>query len=273
MTPAAQVPIEVAVNVRRRWPERAEAWTSRAPAELDELVARYEGQAERVFPARTGFVVAVTTPTGPLVMRSTADPAGPDQARFAEAFAEHRIGPAVHEVNQTDTGTWTVADRVVPGEPINLGDDVVPTVAPIFRAMAEQPSPAPNAPNIAEWLHDRLTGPEPDDLPPDDYNVTEDERRSAAHQLTDIRQDERRELTHGDAHPDNILVGADGRLQWIDPRGMNGELAYDLAVFALKTAPALHCAPHALADQLAAEVGCPADRVHTWLNIARAARV
>lgn len=268
------IPAEVAANVRRRWPERAERWLQQAPEELADVVARYQGSVETVFPARSGLVVGIAAPDGRLVIRTTADPAGPEQAKIAGAFADLDIGPALRETVVNESGTWTVTERLVPGTPVSLEvPDLIEVAGKLFRSMAGQPSPIPEAPHIGDWLQERLVGPEPEDLPPDDYDVSEAERREAAGLLGELRQDQHIELHHGDAHPDNILTGHGGRLNWIDPRGMNGELAYDLAVFALKAAPALSMTTRRLADLLAREIGVAADRVHAWLAIARAARV
>jgi streptomycin 6-kinase len=78
-------------------------------------------------------------------------------------------------------------------------------------------------------------------------------------------------LCHGDASPWNLLLSNDRRLMLIDPRGLAGEVAYDLAVVAIKAASV---APPAItAPYLAHQVEADPDRVLAWVSIADAARV
>jgi streptomycin 6-kinase len=67
-------------------------------------------------------------------------------------------------------------------------------------------------------------------------------------------------LCHGDTSPRNIL--ADGTDRWllVDPRGVRGEVEYDVAVLALKTARE---APATTAI-LPREVGVDPLRVQAW---------
>src|SRR5579884_2169708 len=115
MTTAIRLPAEVATNVCARWPERGHTWARHVVDEFDELCKRYDATATHLLSARFGFVAAVETPHGPLIMKSTPDPGAPVQAAFAHRFAELGTGPAVHEIRDTCAGTWTVMDRIVPG--------------------------------------------------------------------------------------------------------------------------------------------------------------
>jgi hypothetical protein len=94
MTTAPQVPAKVLTGVRKRWPDRADVWTNRVQAELDDLCQRYRAIPRRGMPARDGFVVAVDTPDGALVMRASPDPDGPIQAQVAAALADLGVSPA-----------------------------------------------------------------------------------------------------------------------------------------------------------------------------------
>lgn len=262
--------------MRRRWPERGETWTRHVVDELHEHCARYNARPAHVLPARYGLVVAVDTATGPLVMRATTDPAGATQAEFARAHAKLGIGPAVHEIINTETGTWTMLDRIIPGHSMRYHKQpmtLIDRLAALFRPMIDQPSPTPNAPHITNWLRRRLTDQEPDDLPPDATPVTDHERHQALRTLDSLRTDEQPSLCHGDAHPDNILTGHGDRLYFIDPRGMQGEVTYDIAVLALKAAAALHVNARHLATAFANQVGVSPERAATWATVAHTARV
>jgi streptomycin 6-kinase len=137
MTAAPVVPAHVLANVRQRWPEIADAWASHVGTEFQVLCDQYRGISHTVLPARYGYVVAIDTPDGPLVLRSSPDPHGPDQAAVAAALADLGISPTVHQTLATDHGTWTVLDRVLPGTSLIQTD---PATSP---PCATSPRPAP----------------------------------------------------------------------------------------------------------------------------------
>jgi streptomycin 6-kinase len=73
------------------------------------------------------------------------------QAHVAVALEELGIAPKVHDLMATDTGTWIVMDRVVPGTPW----DDLPTTAALIDALGatlgslcERPAPAADMPSI-----------------------------------------------------------------------------------------------------------------------------
>ena len=74
--------------------------------------------------------------------------------------------------------------------------------------------------------------------------------------------------------PGNMLVSAERpRVLLIDPRGMRGEVAYDIAVFSLKLSSYDLEAARELCRQLAAQSGVDSERAIAWITVARAARV
>ncbi len=72
--------------------------------------------------------------------------------------------------------------------------------------------------------------------------------------------------------PSNVLRGR-ARLWFIDPRGVNGEAAYDIAVLALKASCDNLDAARVLADPLARRSGIDPDRAAAWTTITDAATV
>jgi streptomycin 6-kinase len=223
--------------------------------------------------ARYGFVVAVSTPIGPLIMRSSPDPDGGNQAAVSLALADLGVSPKVHDFVETDTGTWTVADRVLPGTPIgelpSRGNPAL--IAAMLRPMVEQPAPALNMPSLIDWLRDRLTDPQLTDLPIGRQPAPSEERQQALEQLKSLTAEGTVGLCHGDPSPRNILLGADDRPWLVDPRGMAGEVDYDIAVIALKAAR--YVSPKLAVAHLASYVGVDPARASAWLLIANAARV
>lgn len=263
--PAAgiEVPADTARSVCLRWPDRGPRWCADAPQELAALCARRAARPVRVIPGRFGFIVAVETRGGRrLVMRSSADPAAPPQARAARSLGSLGIGPLVHEIVPSETGTWTVMDEVIRGEPVTRAD--VPAVAALLRTLLEERDAGNTLPQLSDWLWPRLDGDPGDDVAPDTRPTAQAEREHALELLRSLRTDESMYLCHGDLWPGNALCGPDGVLL-IDPRGTAGDIEYDVGVLALKTEYDVR--------QLAEQVGVDPARSQTWQQVATAARV
>jgi len=79
-------------------------------------------------------------------------------------------------------------------------------------------------------------------------------------------------LCHADLSSPNVLHGR-GRLWFIDPRGMNGDAAYDVAVLALKLSDDHLDTARALARSIALSSGTDPDRAEAWVTVADAATV
>jgi streptomycin 6-kinase len=260
----ATVPARVAGTVTARWPGRGERWLRDVEVELASLAARYGARPVDVFRARYGFVVALDrSGAPPLVMRSTADPVGPLQAAAAEYLGEVGIGPVVHEVQVTDTGTWTVMDRVTPGVPVEIGVGLADLAALLRPLVAEQPLVS-GFPRLASWLRARLADNNLSDLAPGTAPAPLDERAHARALLADLGDGHAESLCHGDCSRDNVVRSGVG-LALIDPRGVAGDIAYDVAVLAAKTGNS----PAGLAEL----VGVDSDRAQAWAVVAGAARV
>lgn len=268
------VPQEVAVAVSKRWPDIGPLWVAAVEPELVELCRRYEGRPVSVLAARYGFVVAVDAPVGTLVMRATPDPAGPDQATVSTALAELGVAPKVHESFSSDTGHWTVMDRVRPGMGVgNLRGSTLTAaaLADVLRPLRDQSVPSIELPYLGDWLQSRLDDGELTDLAPGRAVAPSDERKRASSLLSELSKGAPKGLCHGDTSPGNLLSDDAKRLWWIDPRGVCGEVAYDIAVLALKTS--MGHSPWRRMRNLAMEVGVDLDRVEAWATVALAARV
>jgi len=274
VTDSPAVPAHVLANVRQRWPEIADVWASYIQTEFRAICDQYQATPRTVLGARYGYVVAVDTPAGPLVFRSSPDPHGPDQAAVATALANLGISPAVHQTLTSDHGTWTVLDRVLPGTNLAQSDPATIRLDALFTplaAMRHQSAPREGMPSILDWLHDRLNDGNLTDLRPGTTVAPVDERETALKLLNNLVNDHTPRLCHGDASMGNIIASGTDRWLLIDPRGMTGESAYDVAVLAIRTAR-LHN-PASLVPQIAKLADVTAERVRTWMTIAKAARV
>ncbi len=274
MTADSLVPPEILANVRQRWPDVADAWAGRVEAEFHTLCGYYRVTDHTVLPARYGFVVAVDTPDGPLVLRGSPDPHGPDQAAVAVALAKLGIAPTVHETLNTGHGTWIVLDRVEPGTGLYEADPTTLSLEALFgplAAMRDQPAPRAGMPSIPEWLRERLKDDQLADLRPGTTVAPAAERKIALDLLAELGRDYQPGLCHGDASLGNIIASGADRWMYIDPRGMSGESAYDVAVLAIRVSRFL--APTDVVPQVASMAGVSPDRVRIWALIASAARV
>ena len=142
MSNSLSVPPNVMSAVRERWPDRAEDWALCVETELRDLCARYDATPRRILSARYGFVIAVDTAHGGLVMRSSPDPNGPVQAKVAAVLAGLGIAPRVHETIENASGTWMVLEEVQPATPLAglaRPRDALDNLAPLLAAMKEQP--------------------------------------------------------------------------------------------------------------------------------------
>jgi streptomycin 6-kinase len=269
-----QVPADVIAGVRRRWPDRAHSWAANIGAELHDLCARHHATPRRVLPARYGFVIAADSEHGPIILRSSPDPHGPEQAAVAVALANLDIAPAVYETVATDHGTWTVLEQVLPGTPLGDVDPSTVTldalVSPL-AAMNGQPPPVPGMPSIIDWLRDRLEDDHLTDLRPGATVAPVEQRRDALGILDELADDHTPGLCHGDASPWNILANGHNHWKLIDPRGMTGETAYDVAVLGLKIAA--HTVSNDVAQAAADAAHVDIDRAKAWTTVADAARV
>ncbi|MEV4161449.1 aminoglycoside phosphotransferase family protein [Nonomuraea dietziae] len=225
-------------------------------------------------PARYGFVVEAHTDAGPLIMRASPDPNGAFQAGVAMRLAELGVAPRIHEVFQGEAGTWTVMERVTPGTTLAelpLSVESLPALGALLRPLVGQPAPLPGMPTLCGWLRRRLDeGDHLSDLAPGRTPAPQAQRTEALSILAELEGESADGLCHGDASTRNILAGPSGLLV-IDPRGVSGDIAYDVAVIALKarTHVPLPNGESVLADS----VGVARDRTAAWFMVADAARV
>lgn len=266
-----RVPANVVDAVRRRW-TTGEAWSREVEFELESLCEKFDARPISVFTARYGFVVAAEAPTGQLILRASADPNAGNEALVSQALARLGVGPAVHDVIDTATGVWTVMERVVPGTSlarVTVGSWTLPALVALFRPMLGKPAPSADLPLVTTWLRQRLLDGSPDDLAPGRQVATVAERQQALSLLDGLG--EPAGICHADASTDNVLLDERGSFRLIDPRGMRGDVAYDVAVVALKFGK--YVSPPRVAETLGHALDLDRGRLNAWMAVADAARV
>ncbi|HZN71524.1 MAG TPA: phosphotransferase [Micromonosporaceae bacterium] len=268
------VPAAIMAGVQQRWPDRTQPWANAVVNELRTLCAKYDATPRTVMPARFSLVVAADTPHGPIVLRSSPDPDGPRQAQVAAALAAIGVAPALHEATTNSTGTWMILDEVQPGTPlgdINPAEISLEALAMPLAAIGGNPGLATGLPHISDWLRHRLEDDHLTEVAPQTEPAPAEQRRNAQHILDDLSRNSESALCHGDASPWNLL--ADGTAGWmlIDPRGVSGEVEYDLAILTMKVATGR--ARDAVITRLARTCDADPGRLRAWTLVAEAARV
>lgn len=260
---AVQVPENVAREVLARWPERGALWLGTAAADVSALCEQHSVVPVRILPARFALVVAATSVGRSLVVRSTADPHGPQQAIAAEMLAELGIGPQVHEVATSSARTCVVMDEVQPGTIAH--DCTVAEISDLLRPLTGAAASASALPPVSAWIRRRLQhGRMGSDVHPGATDPRNAERAQALALLDVLAEDEAWSVCHGDVSLGNVLRGRD-RLYLIDPRGMTGDVEYDAAVAAIKGKLDVR--------DLARRLHVDPFRAEAWAAIAVAARV
>ncbi|GAA1680955.1 hypothetical protein GCM10009765_32650 [Fodinicola feengrottensis] len=271
------VPEHVLSAVKEQWPDRGEAWSRDVLAEFDQICRRHKAVVREIFKSRYGFVVGVDSPQGSLVIRGSADPLAAGQAAVVSALAAAGVGPQVREIEPTETGVWTVMDRVLPGDPLaDVGVTVadVVTLAETYRQVIGHTAPDPDLPSLTDWLYGRLVDDALTDMPDWATVAPADERGECLAILADLASDDG-SLCHGDVSGWNVLLGPDRRMFLIDPRGLRGDPAYDAALIAVKFGmrTGAYSDPFAATANVADATSLDKNRIDAWLRIAMAARV
>ena len=266
----------VADAAHSRWPDRAAAWIDALPNELievcDSLAVTLTG---RTFSARSAHVIEATTDSGArLVLRSSPDPDAAHQAAVLERLAAVDLAPAVHLVRHTEASTWTAMDAISPGASLAEQEPTpsdLAAVTTMLRTLSAEDGPS-SVPSIVPWLRARLTAPPADDQPPHRGPEPEPVRHDAIAILDQLADESEAGLCHADLSPPNVLHDG-SRLWFIDPRGMNGEAPYDIAVLALKLSYDHLDTARALARSIAMASESDPDRADAWVIVSDAATV
>lgn len=264
------LPASVARAATERWLDDGATWARHVEGELHWVCQRCHATPIRILPARYSYVVEAKMDNTSVVLRSTPDPDARFSASVSEALAQLGVGPRVHTILQTATGCWTVTDMVLPGLSLYEVNASTAALAEIFGMMQGHRSPDDAMPDLYSWLRVRLNDDDLSDLPAGQTVAPVQQRQQAEATLDSLSQTSVAELCHGDASPGNILTGTQG-FQLIDPRGLQGEVAYDIAVVAMKTTTSDEVHRHAA--QLAQLASVDVERVQAWIQIADAARV
>lgn len=215
------------------------AWVDRLPATIAAYAERWSLTVQPAFPNLSyNYVAPAARADGsPAVLKIGV--ASDDE--FGSEIEALRVfdGQGMVRLLEADPDQAVMLlERVTPGTPLtSVTDDAEATLiaARLMRGfwppIAPPGHPAGHAfPSVADWGRgfDRLragfdggSGPIPTRLAAKAERLLRELLQSAPPPV----------LLHGDLHHDNILAGPDGAWTVIDPKGVTGEPAYELAAF------------------------------------------
>lgn len=209
-------------------------WIDRLPATIATYAERWSLTVHPAFANLSYNYVAPATRTdgSPAVLKigvATDD-------EFGSEIAALRVfdGRGMVRLLEANPGQAVMLlDRVTPGSPLtSVADDAEATLI-AAKLMRDFWPPVPAGytfPSVADWGNgfqrlrarfDGGSGPIPERLAAKAERLLRELSQSAAPPV----------LLHGDLHHDNILAGPEGAWTVIDPKGVTGEPAYELAAF------------------------------------------
>ena len=243
-------------------------WLERLPAIVAEVAERWSLTLEAPFPNLSYNWVAPVRRAGgePAVLRVCF----PDE-EFATAAAALRIfdgRAAVAQLAVDEERSAVLVEWLEPGTPVSaLGDDVAETsaAASVMRDLWRPLPPRHPFPHARDWIAAaRAEGTLPAakrELP---------WARAALDTAAELARDGSHEvLLHGDLHHENILAA--GRSPWlaIDPKGVAGDPACEIAPFLFNNLPEgderdVRAIVRRRSDQLADELALDRRRVYAF---------
>jgi streptomycin 6-kinase len=236
------VPPELREKVARVHGERGRQWLANVPALVNECRQRWSLQLDKPFvnlaynlviPGRTSKGVEVVLKLGVPCRELTTE------AQALEFFAAN--GAAGLLDHDTSLGALLM-ERAIPGTLVcelqNETDSAI-TAARLMKRLWREPAAGHSFPSLAVWFSafERFR-PHTEKLPPDEGSIPLELIVSAKQIVRDLlTATERTVILHGDLHHANILFSEDHGWVAIDPKGVAGDPAYDVASFMLNLVP------------------------------------
>ena len=209
-----------------------EAWLAAFPEILAAVAARYELTVGAPFLLSYNYVCAATRRDGtPVVLKLS--PPYPEFHTEVAALRHYGVEGCVEVLDADPAAGIVILERIFPGTMLrDLPDDEAATrIAAEVMQKLWKPLPADHTfPTVAQWAeglqrlraaYDGGTGPLPTQIVARAEATYRDLLASAAPSV----------LLHGDLHHDNILAATRAPYLAIDPKGVAGEPAFEVAPF------------------------------------------
>ncbi len=228
--------------------EEGEAWLASLPERLATVAERYELSLGAPFALSYNYVCAATRRDGTAVVLKLSPP---NQEYYTEVAALRHYQATTHSTQacvallEADAGAGLmILERILPGTSLHdlPDDDAIRIAAEVMLKLWRPLPPDHNFPTVAKWAkglqrlrdeHDGGTGPLPA------YLVA----RAEATYRELLASAPAPVLLHGDLHHDNILRATRVPYLAIDPKGLAGEPAYEVAPLFYNPQPEINQLP------------------------------
>ncbi len=227
-----ELPKQFTHNISHSFGDEGRAWLARLDAELAWCAEHWQLELGEPFELSYNYVTAARQHDGTEVVLKLCVPSYEWQHEVAALRAFHGVGVAqLLDVN-ADHAAFML-ERLQPGTMLSElhDDDQRTTIAlEIMRQLWHTPPTVHAFPHVQDWASglDKVRQHFPDHLPFDSY-LLDMAQRTFADLFASYAQ---AMLLHGDLHHFNILRSGE-TWKLIDPKGIIGEPAFDLAAFLL----------------------------------------
>ena len=247
--------------------ERGATWVDSLPGLIERLAETWGLAIEPHFENLSyNYVAPVRCSGAPAVLKLCV----PDHDFLCEAEALRLFdGEACVRLLELDRNAGAMLlERIEPGAEVHtLADDIAETsaVAAVMRDIQRPYAGLFPFPHATEWINDAL---DPNAIPSLKARFPWIER--ALQRLVELSQEPYDEvILHGDLHHDNVLSSEREKWLAIDPKGVIGDPAWEIAPFLFNRLiryarldwPSII---RRRADQLADELSLDRDRVYAW---------
>lgn len=267
------IPAGFQTTIREAFREEGAAWLETLPACLTEVAEAWRLRVDPPFALSYNYVAPATRADGAAVVLKVSYPSreARNEAAALRAFAGRGAVPLLaHE----PAHAAMLLERLIPGQPLDsLADDAEASrIAAVALRRLLAPVPASHEfPSVADRClglvrlrarFDGAAGP----FPPGPVARAEQHAREL------LASAPRPMLLHGDFHHGNVLSAGPGQWRVIDPKGLIGDPAYDVAAFLYNPMPALSRHTDAALRQVlstrlaifAEELGVDRQRLRAW---------
>lgn len=224
------LPLSFKRNVRGVCGSRGEAWLGDLPLIISGLERRWKIIVEPNFPNLSyNYVAPAMRADGTPVVLKLGLPADDGEFDGETAYLRHMNGEAVVRIVDEDTGIRALLlQRAIPGdhlreafagEPVRAVDAAITTLKRLAR---KPPADQTQFTSLERWAN-KLSAVDCWDFP-----------RAYAQRASEILETSHSGghcLLHGDFHHENILSNGPEAYLVIDPKGLIGDIKYDIAAF------------------------------------------
>lgn len=225
------LPPRFVANVAGAGGAKGARWLRDLPRIIDEIAGRWSLIVESHFPNLSyNFVAPCVRANGAAAVLKIGFPEAHSVIFGEAAFLRAANGNGAVKLLRFDPERRALLlERLTPGESLKrmcAADDEQATrvAAGVLKRIRRQPPPSGEFPTLKSWIDDFQTA-EP-------IAYAGDAMKKAQNHFAELAASSaERLLLHGDFHHQNILSAGGGRFLAIDPKGIVGDIGFEIAVF------------------------------------------